>query len=129
MMRTLIVDDEPIARQVLREELEICPDIPIIGEAENGDQALDQIASLEPDLVFLDLQMPGSGGFDVIRHLPPGNFPVIVIVTAYDEHAIRAFEEGAVDYLLKPVSQVRLQNALDRARQLHGNSSEIAESV
>src|SRR5947209_9030515 len=129
MIRTLIVDDEPIARQVLREELEICPDIRIVGEAENGEQALEKIAVLEPDLVFLDLQMPGIGGFEVIRRLPSGHFPVLVIVTAFDEHAIRAFEEGAVDYLLKPVSQPRLQKALDRARQLQGNSREIAESV
>lgn len=128
-MRTLIVDDEPIARQVLREELEICPDVRIVGEAENGDLALEQIANLEPDLVFLDLQMPGIGGFEVIRRLPAGRLPVIVIVTAFDQHAIRAFEEGAVDYLLKPVSQARLQKALDRARQLQGNSRDIAESV
>lgn len=129
MLRTLIVDDEPIARQVLREELEICPDVRIIGEAENGEQALDQIARLEPDLVFLDLQMPGIGGFEIIRRLPSSHFPVIVIVTAFDQHAIRAFEEGAVDYLLKPVGQARLQKALDRARQLQGNPREIAESV
>src|SRR5438477_7389959 len=129
MIRTLIVDDEPIARQVLREELEICPDIRIVGEAENGEQALERITTLEPDLVFLDLQMPGMGGFEVIRRLPSGHFPVLVIVTAFDQHAIRAFEEGAVDYLLKPVGQARLQKALDRARQLQGNSREIAESV
>lgn len=129
MLRTLIVDDEPIARQVLREELEICPDVRIVGEAENGQQALEQITDLEPDLVFLDLQMPGMGGFDVIRRLPSRHFPVIVIVTAFDQHAIRAFEEGAVDYLLKPVGQTRLKKALDRARQLQGNSREIAETV
>src|SRR5947209_1060971 len=129
MIRTLIVDDEPIARQVLRDELEICPDVRIVGEAENGEQALEQITTWEPDLVFLDLQMPGIGGFEVIRRLPSGHFPMIVIVTAFDQHAIRAFEEGAIDYLLKPVGQARLQKALERVRQLQGNSREIAETV
>jgi two-component system, LytTR family, response regulator len=116
-MRTLIVDDEPIARQILREELERFPEIELVGEAEAGASALAAIAHLEPDLVFLDLQMPGEGGFEVIRRLPQGRRkpPVIVIVTAYDQHAIEAFEAGAVDYLLKPVSRERLTKSLERA--------------
>lgn len=123
------MDDEPIARQVLREELEQVQDVEIVGEAEQGQEALRQIAALQPDVVFLDLEMPGMGGFDVIRKLEGGKLPIIVIVTAYDQHAIQAFEAGAIDYLLKPVNEARLLKALDRVRQLHGKRLEIAESV
>jgi DNA-binding LytR/AlgR family response regulator len=128
-IRTLVVDDEPIARQVLRDELGVFADVEVAGEAANGADALREIARLKPDLVFLDLQMPGMGGFDVIRHLPPNALPIVVIVTAYDRYAIRAFEAGALDYLLKPVSRERLEKALDRARALRGNSREVAESL
>src|ERR1700688_2512985 len=125
-MRTLIVDDEPIARRILREELEAFPEIQIVGEAENGKQALRQIAELNPDLVFLDLQMPVMGGFEVVRKLGGGQLPVVVIVTAFDEHAIEAFEAGAIDYLLKPVSEARLHKAVLRAKSLQNNPIEIA---
>jgi two-component system, LytTR family, response regulator len=127
-MRTLIVDDEPIARSVLREELEALPGVTVVGEAENGKQALEQIAALRPDLVFLDLQMPVMGGFEVVRQLGGGRLPVIVIVTAFDEHAIQAFEEGAIDYLLKPVSEARLRKAVERARN-HSSPLENANAV
>jgi DNA-binding LytR/AlgR family response regulator len=129
LVKCLIVDDEPIARQVLREELEQVQDVEIVGEAEHGQEALRKIAGLEPDVVFLDLQMPGMGGFDVIRKVERGKLPIVVIVTAYDQHAIQAFEAGAVDYLLKPVTEPRLRKALDRVRQLYGNRLEIAESL
>ena len=128
-MKTLIVDDEPISRRVLREELELFEDVSIIGEAENGKEALQQIMKLRPDLVFLDLQMPEMGGFEVIRKLKTGPLPVVVIVTAFDQHAIEAFEAGAVDYLLKPVNERRLQKAVERARNLRGKSREVAESL
>jgi DNA-binding LytR/AlgR family response regulator len=128
-LRTLIVDDEPVARQVLRDELAASSGVEIVGEAGDGNAALCDIARLRPDLVFLDLQMPGMGGFDVIRGLPSGVQPVIVIVTAYDQHAIRAFEAGALDYLLKPVSRERLEKALDRARALRARPREAAESL
>jgi len=128
-MKTLIVDDEPIARRVLREELDQFPQIEIVGEAEDGRQALQQIAKLEPDLVFLDLQMPGMGGFEVVRNLKGGRLPVVIIVTAFDQHAIEAFEAGAVDYLLKPVSQARLRKAVDRAAALQGKPLRVAEHV
>jgi two-component system, LytTR family, response regulator len=128
-LRTLIVDDEPIARQVLREELSAFRDVEVAGEAANGADALAQIALLKPDLVLLDLEMPGLGGFDVIHRLPPGVLPVVVIVTAYDQHAVRAFEAGAVDYLLKPVSRERLEKALDRARSLRRRTGDVAESL
>jgi DNA-binding LytR/AlgR family response regulator len=129
LIKSLIVDDEPIARQVLREELEQIPDFEIVGEAEHGLEALRKIAGLAPDVVFLDLQMPGMGGFDVIRKLEGGKLPIVVVVTAYDQHAIQAFEAGAVDYLLKPVTEARLHKALDRVRRLYGKRLEIAESL
>ena len=128
-IRALIVDDEPIARRILRDELSCFPDVEVLGEAENGAEAVRQIARLRPDLVLLDLQMPGLGGFEVIDRLPPGALPVIIIVTAYDQHAIRAFEAGALDYLLKPVSQERLEKALNRARALHRKPREVAETL
>jgi DNA-binding LytR/AlgR family response regulator len=126
-MRTLIVDDEPIARKILREELDLLSDIEIVGEAADGVRALEQIQRLHPDLVFLDLEMPEMGGFDVIRNLHGGTIPVVIIVTAYDRHAIEAFEAGAVDYLLKPVNEARLQKAVQRARSLKGRPREVAE--
>ena len=130
LLRALIVDDEPIARRVLREELELQTDIEIVGEADTGVRALEEIAALRPDLVFLDLQMPQMGGFEVIQQLHSGtHLPVVIVVTAYDKYAIRAFDEGAVDYLLKPVAQPRLIRALDRARQLVGNRVDAAENL
>ena len=128
-MKTLIVDDEPIARRVLREELEAFPEVEIIGEAENGKQALQRISELHPDLVFLDLQMPVMGGFEVVRNLGGGHVPVVVIVTAYDEYAIKAFEAGAVDYLLKPVGGARLRKAVERAQSLRKKPLEAANEV
>jgi DNA-binding LytR/AlgR family response regulator len=128
-LRVLIADDEPIARDILREELGLYPDVQIAGEAANGPEALAKIEELRPDLVLLDLQMPGFGGFEVIQKLPRGALPFVVIVTAYDQHAVRAFEAGAIDYLLKPVSQARLEKAIERARSLRGNQPRIAESL
>ena len=128
-LRTLIIDDEPIARQVLREELEQIAEVEIVGEAADGTAALAAIRKLSPDLVLLDLQMPGLTGFDVIRRLPANRIPVVVIVTAYDHHAIQAFEAGAVDYLLKPVSQDRLAQAVDRALRLQTQPAAAAERL
>ena len=129
VMRTLIVDDEPIARRVLREELESFTEVEVVGEAENGKEALSQIAKLKPDLVFLDLQIPVMDGFEVVRNLRGAPLPVIVIVTAFDQHAIQAFEAGAIDYLLKPVSEARLGKAVQRAKALYGKPLEVAESL
>ncbi len=118
-LKTLIVDDEPIARKVLREELELIPDVEVIGEACDGAAALEKIGFAEPDLVLLDLQMPAMGGLDVARQLKHSkHVPFIVIVTAYEQHAVQAFEAGAIDYLLKPVSQERLSQAVERARRV-----------
>ena len=130
VLSTLIVDDEPVARRVLREELEQIHDIALIGEAEDGASALTAIRDLSPDLVFLDLQMPGLGGFDVIRKLQPGaKIPLIVIVTAWDQYAIQAFEAGAIDYLLKPITQERLAQAVDRALKLRTRPAEVAQQL
>ena len=127
-LKTLIVDDEPIARKVLREELETLDDIEVVGEADCGAAALARIAADRPDLVLLDLQMPAMGGLEVVRNLKRGaHIPAIVIVTAYDEYALQAFEAGAIDYLMKPVGRDRLSEAVERARRLSGR--ETAERV
>jgi two-component system LytT family response regulator len=128
VMKTLIVDDEPIARRILRDELEHFPEVTVVGEAGDGKEALQRIEELGPDLVFLDLQMPVMSGFEVVQNLG-GHMPMVVIVTAFDEHAIRAFEAGAIDYLLKPVSQSRLQRCVERAANLQGKPGEIEASV
>jgi DNA-binding LytR/AlgR family response regulator len=128
-MKTLIVDDEPIAREILRDELRTFEDVVVVGEAENGQQALEKISQIRPDLVFLDLSMPVMGGLEVVGRLQGGRLPVIVIVTAYDQYAIQAFEAGAIDYLLKPVSAARLQKTVERARALHDHPRENAERV
>jgi DNA-binding LytR/AlgR family response regulator len=128
-MRTLIVDDEPIARQILIEELESFPDVELAGEASNGKEALLKIAELKPDLVFLDLQMPVMSGFEVIQNLQDAPPPVVIIVTAFDQHAFRAFEAGAVDYLLKPVTGARLKAAVERARRFQEHPEEAREDL
>ena len=130
MLRALIVDDEPIARQVLRDELDLHKDVQVIGEAATGPAALERIATLHPDVVFLDLQMPGMSGFEVIKNMPLGaHVPVVIVVTAFDQHAIEALDAGAIDYLLKPVREARLQKALERARQLIQQPAIAAEAV
>jgi len=123
-LKTLIVDDEPVARKVLREELESFADVEVVGEAADGATALAKIARDQPDLVLLDLQMPVMGGLDVVRSLKGGaRVPVIVIVTAYDKFALQAFDAGAIDYLLKPVEPARLAEALERAKRLSGRET------
>jgi len=129
-LKALIVDDEPVARSVLRDELHELGSVEIVGEAENGAIALDLIRTHHPDVVFLDLQMPTMSGFDVIRRLGDGShLPTIVIVTAYDQYAIEAFEAGAIDYLLKPVGQERLAQAVERVQRTVLRKPEIAENL
>jgi len=117
MLNTLIVDDEALARRGLKHRLQAASDVHVIGEARNGREALELIRKHAPDLVFLDIQMPGMDGFDVIRALAPDELPAIVFVTAFDQFAIKAFEANAVDYLLKPIEDDRLRKALDRVRK------------
>jgi DNA-binding LytR/AlgR family response regulator len=128
-MRAVLVDDEPIARKILREVLELVPDLNIVGEADNSLQAIEQIHSLKPNLVFLDLQMPGMSGLEIVGRLDDPVFPYIVIVTASDRHALQAFEVGAVDYLLKPIAEDRLARCLDRVRWLCRNCAAVAEGI
>lgn len=115
-IRTLIADDEPLARKGIRVRLEPEQDISIIGEAMDGEEAAECIETLKPDLVFLDVRMPGIDGFEVLERVAPVHMPLTIFVTAYDAYAIRAFEVHAVDYLLKPLSEARLNEALQRVR-------------
>jgi len=109
-MKALIVDDEPLARRELRRLLEVFPAVEIVGEAGNVDEARARIEQLSPDLVFLDIQMPGGSGFDLLTQLD--RLPRIVFTTAYDQYAVKAFEVNALDYLLKPIEPERLAMAM-----------------
>jgi two-component system LytT family response regulator len=117
VIRVLIVDDEPIARRGIRQRLRGEPDLEVIGEYGDGAAAIDAITGLAPDLVFLDIQMPEVGGFDVVEAIGVARMPAVVFVTAYDEHALRAFDVHAVDYVLKPVDRHRFRTAVERARR------------
>jgi two-component system LytT family response regulator len=114
-VRALIVDDEELARQRLKRLLRAFPEVEVVGEAADGEEALAKIAELRPDLVFLDIQMPGCNGMEVALSLP-SPAPKIIFCTAYDEYAIEAFEVNAADYVLKPASRARLGKALERVR-------------
>ena len=113
-LKALVVDDEPVARRKLKTLLESEPAVRVLGECEDGASAVDAIRRLRPDVVFLDVQMPGLDGFDVIDALDPREQPDIVFVTAYDRYAVRAFELHAVDYLLKPFERARLRKTIAR---------------
>ncbi len=115
-LKAVIVDDESLARKGLNLRLAEIDGIEVVAECANGKEALNKVAELEPDLIFLDIQMPGMSGFDVVARLQQDDMPLIVFVTAYDEYAIKAFDVHAVDYLLKPIDEGRLQEAVDRAR-------------
>jgi two-component system, LytTR family, response regulator len=116
-IRALIVDDEPLARSNLRVLLGQDTDIESVQECGSGAEAVSQIRAERPDLVFLDVQMPECGGFEVLKMLEEDDMPVIVFVTAYDEYALRAFDAGALDYLLKPFDDARFHLAMQRAKQ------------
>ncbi|HEV8629462.1 MAG TPA: LytTR family DNA-binding domain-containing protein [Thermoanaerobaculia bacterium] len=116
-LRTLIVDDERLARQKLRTLLQRHSDVELVGECADGEAALADIERLRPDLVFLDIRMPGRSGLEVVRVLQGGAPPHVVFVTAHGDHAVEAFELEAVDYLLKPFDRSRLERALQRARR------------
>jgi two-component system LytT family response regulator len=120
VIRALIADDEPPARRKLRELLGREPDFEIVGEAADGIEAVAAIKESSPDVVFLDIQMPRLDGFGVIAEVGTGAMPLVVFVTAYDEHALRAFEVEALDYLLKPFAPSRFQGLLERLRRRIG---------
>jgi two-component system, LytTR family, response regulator len=115
-IRTLIVDDEPLARQRLRRLLEADPDIAVLGECGDGQQAVAALRDLRPNLLFLDVQMPLLDGFGVLQSLAGTPLPVVIFVTAHDRYALKAFEVHALDYLLKPYDKARFASALDRAK-------------
>jgi DNA-binding LytR/AlgR family response regulator len=116
-VRVLIADDEPIARDILREHVESTPGLNLVGEASTGSEAAARILELNPDLVLLDLEMPERNGLAVVRSLRGGPAPLIIFVTAHDRHALEAFDVGAVDYLLKPVRRERFEKAIEKARK------------
>jgi len=116
-IRALIVDDEPLARRALLRLLKNDLDIEFVGECGDGGGAVSAILDKKPDLVLLDVQMPEMDGFEVVRRIGPDRMPALIFVTAYDRYALRAFETNAIDYLLKPVAQVRFERALVRAKQ------------
>lgn len=115
-MRVLIVDDEPLARRRLMQLLAARPEVEIVGEAESGREALRLVALLRPDLLLLDIEMPVVDGFAVLKELPQNSAPAIIFVTAFQDHAVKAFELRAADFVVKPVSADRLASALDQAR-------------
>ena len=115
-LRVLVVDDEPLARRGIVSRLSRHADARVVGEAADGESALSAIAAESPDLVFMDVQMPGLSGLDTLRLLPPRERPLTVFLTAYDRYAVHAFEVHALDYLLKPIDDERFAETLDRAR-------------
>lgn len=130
-MRVLIVDDEHLARALLREYLAGHPDIEVVGECANGFEAVKAIGELDPDLVFLDIQMPKLDGFEVVElaGTKSANAPYYIFATAYDQYALKAFEVHAIDYLLKPFSRERLAQALDHARSRRPQPEELQAVV
>ena len=130
-LRTLIVDDEPLARRGLALRLARHSDVEIVGEAGNGREAFFAISEHQPDLMFLDVQMPGVDGFELLRAVPATLMPLTVFVTAYDQYALAAFAASALDYLLKPVDDARLEQALARAREqlAHRAASDQCEQL
>ena len=128
LIRTILIDDEELACKRLRKLLGNYDDVKIIDEARNGEEAIEKIETLHPDVIFLDIQMPGVNGFDVARRLTFK--PFIIFATAYDEYALKAFEENSVDYLLKPIEQKRLDAAMEKLRRLYDASKlKLSENV
>jgi two-component system LytT family response regulator len=128
-IRALIIDDEPPARDKIRRFLAPRPEITLVGEAGDGAEAVEKILELRPDLLFLDIQMPGGDGFDVLREIRPTLQPKVVFTTAYDAYAVRAFEVEAVDYLLKPFTVDRFNAAVDRALRAPAGAPDLAATM
>jgi two-component system LytT family response regulator len=128
-IRTLIVDDEPLARRGLQLRLSRYEDIDVVGEAANGREALMAVSALQPDLMFLDVQMPDIDGFAMLGKLPASRLPLVVFVSAHREYALDAFSTNALDYLLKPINHVRLEKSLARARAQLAANNQRARSL
>ena len=126
-IRAIIVDDEELARRGIEIRLAAHPDVQIVGHCENGREALEAVVREKPDLMFLDIQMPGMSGFDVLARMPHESMPMIVFVTAFDRFALDAFEAQALDYLLKPINDTRFTQALERVRSFWRQKSAIAQ--
>jgi two-component system, LytTR family, response regulator len=124
---TLIVDDEELARRGIELRLEDHPDFKVVAQCANGREALEVIANEQPQLMFLDIQMPGMSGFDVVSHIPQESLPIIVFVTAFDQYALNAFEAQALDYLLKPMNDSRFAQTLARVRMLIQQRAALAQ--
>ena len=125
-LRALVVDDEELARRGLEIRLKSNPYIEICGQSRNGREALQAVDELKPDVVFLDIQMPGMDGFETLREMANPDMPVVIFVTAYDKYAIQAFEANALDYLLKPIDDRRLDEAIERTRDYLQSRSAVA---
>lgn len=126
-IRVIVVDDEELARARIKGLLEDFDDLECVGEAENGIEAVERIRELSPDVVFLDIQMPGMDGFEVLAALD--DVPLVIFATAYDEYALRAFEVNSIDYLLKPIEKERLAEAVGRARELLAGGPELGREI
>jgi len=124
-MRALIIDDEPLARRGVALRLKRFKDVEVVGECGDGPSAVEKIVELAPDVIFLDVQMPGMDGFEVLRALPREDLPMVIFLTAYEQHALRAFEVHALDYILKPVDDERFGTAMQRARQVMDTDCKI----
>lgn len=134
-LTAVIVDDEPLALKLLASKLAQSSQVEIVGQGRNGRQAIDLIMDLSPDLVFLDIEMPGLNGFDVVKHLQSDIVPLVVFTTAYEQYALDAFEIHAVDYILKPIDETRINRAVERAverkmaAQLEDNKPRIIDAI
>lgn len=128
MMRVMVVDDEPLARDGVRARLAPYADMRWVGEAGDGESALRAIESVQPDLVFMDVQIPGMSGIDALRRIAPGSRPLAILLTAYDSFAVAAFELNALDYLLKPIDDQRFRESLDRARTAFGQRTHSGDA-
>ena len=128
-VRAFIVEDEPLARTRLKRLLKQRDDVEVIGAAASGEDALEQLTSADPELLFLDIHLPGLGGFEVLKQIRGGARPFVIFTTAYDEYALKAFEVHAIDYLLKPFDDVRLNAALDRALPLIRGAAQKARFI
>ncbi|NVK57112.1 MAG: response regulator transcription factor [Alteromonadaceae bacterium] len=128
-LKTLLVDDEESALEGLYLRLQLFPDVEVIGQASSVDHAIELCKQQVPDLIFLDIEMPGKSGFELLQQFQPENYPAVIFITAYHQYAIKAFEVRALDYLLKPVKQSRLQEALERARENAGSKQAALDSA
>src|ERR1700749_815224 len=129
-MRVLLIDDELAARERLRRLLRSPPEVEVVGEAEHGLAGLQQIQVLRPDVMFLDIQMPGLDGFQMLRELPDAeSTPLVIFSTSFEQHALRAFKENALAYLLKPIDEGQLTRALDRAERLLASEPDLQEEM